>query len=116
MKSGNKGKTRAAGRKGRESQVPDHSTLSELNPKAGVDQASLTYTQLPVPAELTVKASKIPGAGLGVFANQLIPRNVKLGPLKGKRVEEKEAGKVSYAWEVGTPRSPAPSSRPANLN
>ena len=64
---------------------PAHSTLSELDPKAGVDQASLTYTQLPVPAEL----SGIPGA---VFSQQLIPRNVKMGPFEGKKVEEEEVG------------------------
>ena len=76
---------------------PARSTLSELDPKAGVDQASLTYTQLPVPAELTVKASGIPGAGLGVFSKQLIPRNVKMGPFEGKK---EEVGNMAYAWEV----------------
>ena len=79
---------------------PARSTLSELDPKAGVDQASLTYTHLPVPAELTVKASGIPGAGLGVFSKQLIPRNVKMGPFEGKKVEEEEVGNMAYAWEV----------------
>ena len=79
----------------------DPTTLRELDPKAGEDQASLTYTQLPVPAELTVKTSGIPGAGLGVFANQLIPRNVKMGPFEGKKVEEEEVEDVSCAWEVG---------------
>ena len=79
----------------------DPTTLRELDPKAGEDQASLTYTQLPVPAELTVKTSGIPGAELGVFANQLIPRNVKMGPFEGKKVEEEEVEDVSCAWEVG---------------
>ena len=65
-----------------------------------MDQASLTYTQLPVPAELTVKASGIPGAGLGVFSKHLIPRNVKMGPYEGKKVEEEEVGNMAYAWEV----------------
>ena len=54
-----------------------------------------------MPAELTVKTSGIPGAELGVFANQLIPTNVKMGPLKGKKIEGEEVGDVSCAWEVG---------------
>ena len=53
-----------------------------------MDQASLTYAQLPVPAEL----SGISGAGLGVFSQQLIPRNVKMGPFEGKKVDEEEVG------------------------
>lgn len=77
--------------------------MSDLDPNAGVDQASLAYTQLPVPAELTVKPSRIPGAGLGVFANVFIPRNVKMGPFEGKRVEEEEITNMAYAWEVGMP-------------
>ena len=79
---------------------PAHSTLMELDPEAGVDQASLAYTQLPVPAELTVKPSGIPGAGLGVFANKFIPRNMKMGPYEGKRVEMGEVANTAYAWEV----------------
>lgn len=79
---------------------PAHSTLKELDPKAGVDQASLSHTQLPVPAELTVKPSEIPGAGLGVFATKFIQRNVRLGPFEGKRMDEDEVPNTSYAWEV----------------
>ena len=80
---------------------PARSTLSELDPKAGVDQASLTYTQLPVPAELTVKAPGIPGAGLGVFSNQLIPRNVKMGPYEGKKHWEKRLYFHGYTQRYG---------------
>ena len=51
---------------------PVHCPLSELDPTAGDDQASLVYTQLAVPAQLTVRPSVIPGAGLGVFPVSLI--------------------------------------------
>jgi hypothetical protein len=78
--------------------------LKEFDPDAGLDQASLSYTQLPVPAELTVKPSDIPNAGLGVFANRFIPRGVKVGPYEGRRVEKVDMGDLpstAYAWEVG---------------
>jgi hypothetical protein len=84
---------------------PIHGALKKLDPKAGLDQASLSYTQLPVPAELTVKPSNIPCAGLGVFANKFIPRGVKVGPYEGERVDKADLGDLpstSYVWEVGT--------------
>ena len=60
--------------------------------------------QLPVPAQLTVKMSSIPGAGLGVFANhEGIARGVKFGPYVGKKVPPShvdEDTNTSYMWEV----------------
>ena len=82
--------------------VPVCSTL-ELDPKNGVDLASQSHTELPVPAELTVKPSGIPGAGLGVFANVFIPVGVEMGPYEGKVVEGEGIGEIdsaAYAWEV----------------
>lgn len=78
---------------------PEYSAL----PVASYDQASLTYTALPVPAQLTVKPSLIPGAGLGVFATTFISEGVKMGPYEGKRVNMEEVGNfynTAYAWEV----------------
>ena len=48
-------------------------------------------TQLPVPAELTVKPSCIPDAGLGVFANRMGPYEVDMGDLST----------TDYTCEVG---------------
>ena len=59
--------------------------------------------QLQVPAQLTVKTSSIPGAGLGVFASQGIARGVKFGPYVGKKVPAShvdEDANTSYMWEV----------------
>ena len=60
--------------------------------------------QLPVPAQLMVKMSSIPGAGLGVFANhEGIARGVKFGPYVGKKVPAShvdEDTNTSYMWEV----------------
>ena len=61
---------------------PVHGPLSELDPTAGDDQASLVYAQLPVPAQLTVRPSVIPGAGLGVFAVSRINKGVRLDLMK----------------------------------
>ena len=85
-------------------ECPVHGPLPELDHTAGYDQASLAFTELPVPAQLTVKTSRIPGAGLGVFATSFIPKGVKLGQYEGKRVAGKDVKSLSttaYAWEVG---------------
>ena len=82
---------------------PVHGPLKELDPTAGFDQASLTYTQLPVPAEVTIRQSVIPGAGLGVFTTRFIPKGVQVGPYEGRKVELVDLGDLentSYLWEV----------------
>ena len=82
---------------------PVHGPLLTLDPSSGHNEASLQYTSIFVPAELTVKPSKIPNAGLGVFATQFIPRRVRFGPYEGKRVlkeELTEGEDTSYMWEV----------------
>ena len=81
---------------------PIHGPLKPLD-SAGQDQASLAHTPLPVPAPLTVKPSSIPGAGLGVFTNQFIPKRVRVGPYEGRRVDKlglEDLKDNAYAWEV----------------
>ena len=56
-----------------------------------------------VPAEVSVRRSAIPDAGLGVVARQFIPRGVKVGPYEGRRVgsrEMEDENDTSYMWEV----------------
>lgn len=82
-----------------------HGSFSELDPTVGYDQASLTYTPLPVPAELTLRASLVPGAGLGVFSTVFISKGVRMGPYEGRRIaseEVEEHHNIAYAWEVRT--------------
>ena len=74
-----------------------------LDPAFGHDKASLKYTSVPVPADLTIQPSKIPGAGLGVFATSIVPRGVRFGPYKGRKVLKSKVDSstnTSYMWEV----------------
>ena len=80
-----------------------HGPLSELDPTAGDDQASLVYMQLPVPGQLTVRPSVIPGDGLGVFALSLINKGVRVGPYEGSNVAREDMWdlhKTAHAYEV----------------
>ena len=82
---------------------PIHGPLMTLDANSGYDEASRTFTDLPVPAELTVRPSSIPNAGLGVFAKKFILRGVKVGPYEGKHVwkdQVDEGTDTSYMWEV----------------
>ncbi|XP_052125522.1 histone-lysine N-methyltransferase PRDM9-like isoform X4 [Frankliniella occidentalis] len=57
------------------------------------DRALLT-----VPPQLVVLVSKIPGAGLGVWTRQAVPRRVRFGPYEGDTVPaDQETG---YGWEI----------------
>ena len=67
-----------------------HGPLSELDPTAGYDQASSAYMQLPVPAQLTVRTSPIPGAGLGVFTTTFISKSVRMGPYRDEIVDKND--------------------------
>ena len=82
---------------------PIHGPLMTLDADSGYDEASRNFTDLPVPAELTIKSSLIPNAGLGVFAKKFIPRGVKVGPYEGKLVWKDHVDEgidTSYMWEV----------------
>ena len=50
-----------------------------------------------------MKPSSIPGAGLGVFATDTIPRGVRFGAYMGKKVPASHVDEdydTSYMWEV----------------
>ena len=82
-----------------------HGPLSELDHTAGYDQASLAHTQLPVPAQLTVRPSLIPGAGLGVFANTFISKGVRMGPYKGEIIIKDDIRDVHNTANAGEVRN-----------
>ncbi len=82
---------------------PVHGPLSELDLTAGYDQASFTSTQLHVPAQLTVRLSGIPGAGVGIFAVSFINKGIRVGPYEGRKVSQENVGDIhnmAYTWQV----------------
>ena len=82
-----------------------HGPLSELDATAGYDQASLAYTQLPVPAQLTVRPSPIPEAGLGVFATTFISKGVRMGPYKDEIADKDDMGDIHNMTNAGKVRN-----------
>ena len=86
-------------------ECPVHGPLSELDPTAGYDQASLAYTQLPVPAQLTVRPSPIPGAELGVFATTFIGKGLRVGPYVAETVEKDDMGAFHNTANAGEVRN-----------
>ena len=86
-------------------ECPVHGPLSELDPTAGYDQASLAYTQLPVPAQLTVRPSPIPGEELGVFATTFISKGVRVGPYVAETVDKDDMGDHHNTADAGKVRN-----------
>ncbi len=54
-----------------------------------------------LPDMLYLEESRIPGAGAGVFAKDVIQKGVRFGPYLGTCIlNEEEAHKSGYSWEV----------------
>jgi len=56
-----------------------------------------------LPSSMTVKESSIPGAGLGVFAVEMVEVDSMFGPMEGVKMSHEEYNKRndnSYVWEV----------------
>ena len=54
-----------------------------------------------LPSNLVIQDSAIPGAGLGVLAQQEFPTRVVFGPYGGEKVYNQEKAHSSgYAWQV----------------
>ena len=65
-------------------------------------------SQVKVPGWAAVATSKIPGAGLGLFAQQKVKYGVHLGHYKGVHRDPSTVSKnedMSYAWEVSHPHA-----------
>ncbi|KAK6980406.1 histone-lysine N-methyltransferase PRDM9-like isoform X1 [Biomphalaria glabrata] len=66
--------------------------------KPGLDE---DYSKKTLPEGLIIKQSKIPNAGLGVFATQLFPSRTRFGPYLGKIEKyEEDAHESGYSWQV----------------
>ena len=81
----------------------NHGPFADLDLMMGYDRSSQEYTPLPIPAQLTVQSSGIPGDSLGVFSTGFITKGVRMGPYEGRRIpvdEGEVASNTAYAWEV----------------
>ncbi|CAG5119181.1 unnamed protein product, partial [Candidula unifasciata] len=62
---------------------------------------SIEYSKRTLPVGLVIKRSKIPHAGLGVFALKDFPARTRFGPYKGKKeVDETIAHESGYSWQI----------------
>lgn len=53
------------------------------------------------PAYISRGTSRIPGAGWGIYALQILPQGMKLGTYKGELIkEDKEDWDSDYIWEI----------------
>lgn len=54
-----------------------------------------------MPDGLSVRESKIPDGGLGVWSNKLIPNRSRFGPYEGEIIRDADkAHSTGYAWQV----------------
>ncbi|XP_056002200.1 histone-lysine N-methyltransferase PRDM9-like [Ostrea edulis] len=54
-----------------------------------------------LPPGVSVRKSRIPNAGLGVFTDKYISKRTKFGPYEGKITEnQEEAHETGYAWQI----------------
>ena len=84
-------------------ECPVHGPLMPLDETRGWDEASKAFTHIPVPSQVTVKLSSIKNAGKGVFAKEFIPKDIRIGPYKGKIIKREDImddTDTSYFWEV----------------
>ena len=61
------------------------------------------HTTLPLPPEIKIKESVIPGAGMGAFSRSFIPKGTRIGPYTGEILNFNEIDgetDTSYMWEI----------------
>jgi hypothetical protein len=80
----------------RDGKCPEHGRMTWI-PNAKVQRGIEDRARETLPGFLRIGNSLIPKAGLGVFANEMVPNRVVLGPYEG---EEKRAENGDYSWRV----------------
>ena len=82
---------------------PVHGPLQIIVDKTTEGNSNLSYAVASLPSILKISQSSIPGAGLGVFSASEIPKGVRFGPYKGKKIRWEHISdetNTSYMWEV----------------
>ena len=82
---------------------PVHGPLQAIADKTVEGNPNLSAAVASLPPVLKISQSSIPGAGLGVFSASEIPKGVRFGPYKGKKIgweHISDETNTSYMWEV----------------
>ncbi|XP_065577866.1 histone-lysine N-methyltransferase PRDM9-like isoform X2 [Artemia franciscana] len=80
----------------RDGKCPEHGGMTWI-PNAKVQRGIEDRARETLPGFLRIGNSLIPKAGLGVFANEMVPNRVVLGPYEG---EEKRTENGDYSWRL----------------
>lgn len=82
---------------------PVHGPLQIIADRITAENSNLSIALSSLPAVLEIKTSSIPGAGLGVFSITHIPKQVRFGPYKGKKIKWEsitDEMNTCYIWEI----------------
>ena len=80
-----------------------HGPLQTLVDKTMEENSNFSSAVASLPPVLKISQSSIPGAGFGVFSESEIPKGVRFGPYKGKKIgweHISDETNTSYMWEV----------------
>ncbi|XP_065577661.1 histone-lysine N-methyltransferase set-17-like isoform X2 [Artemia franciscana] len=80
----------------RDGKCPEHGGMTWI-PNAKVQRGIEYRARYTLPGFLRIGNSLIPKAGLGVFANEMVPNRAVLGPYEG---EEKRTENGDYSWRL----------------
>ena len=82
---------------------PVHGPLQIIVDETMEENSNLSSAVASLPPVLKISQSSIPGAGSGVFSASEIPKGVRFGPYKGKKIGREHISdetNTSYMWEV----------------
>lgn len=74
-----------------------------INDRTEKENSNLSSAVASLPTVLKISQSSIPEAGLGVFSTSEIPKRVRFGPYRGKKIRWEhitDETNTSYMWEV----------------
>ena len=75
----------------------------ELEPLNETEMKTDSMSTIPIPKHLSLKASPIPNAGLGIFAREVIPIRTRVGPYAGTLVKgsvDDFPNESEYLWQI----------------
>ncbi|KAJ7382259.1 Histone-lysine N-methyltransferase prdm9 [Desmophyllum pertusum] len=82
---------------------PEHGPLQIIEDRTEEGNSNPSSALSSLPTGLKISNSSIPGAGLGVFSTTGIPKGVRFGPYKGKKIGWQhitDETNTNYMWEI----------------